>query len=381
MPTNQTSESASLRAMHNNSSEYIKEFDALRALAALAVMVAHFVGHKSYLLERLGWPSVVLFFSLSGYLITNILLHCKELANKQTAWFTLKRFYIRRALRIFPLYYLTVAIFCALIPETSENFWWFFFYCVNIGKTINLDGWSPLNHFWTLAVEEQFYLFWPLFVLLLPIRHLSFACGTMILVAFLSRFYLWYFDYSRTAIQQLTPCCLDALAIGSVIAIYSSFGNREKLDKTCRLVAILSGILSMSLLCLARDALIVLFSPIVHSITFSSILFLISIHSGSRYLSFLRIPFLTYLGRISYGLYVWHMPVMWWIYPEIINRILGFDPHIGLPYYLGGASKALAMTIITLIISSISWYFFERPINALKSKFPYKRTKTKTLES
>ena len=153
-------------------SEYVPEFDTLRAFAALAVMMSHFTEDINFLLSRLGWLGVILFFCLSGYVITGILLRCRDLQGSQSIWATLSRFYIRRALRIFPLYYFAIFLFLFILPSIRSNLLWFLLYAVNIGKVFGYSGtqgFVPLNHFWTLAVEEQFYIIWPFVILLLEI--------------------------------------------------------------------------------------------------------------------------------------------------------------------------------------------------------------------
>jgi peptidoglycan/LPS O-acetylase OafA/YrhL len=140
-----------------------KELDGLRALAIFGVMYTHFVNDDS----ALGTLGVYLFFVLSGYLISGILLRCRDLieGSRATPSGTLRTFYVRRILRIFPVYYLY--LFGLLIvgsTEIHEQFWWHATFNSNL-----LFSFFPFTsltpHLWTLSVEEQFYFFWPAVIL------------------------------------------------------------------------------------------------------------------------------------------------------------------------------------------------------------------------
>src|SRR3954466_6828035 len=188
-------------------SGHIATLDGLRGVAILLVMLCHFLGllhtgnHRLDSLLHLGfghgWVGVNLFFVLSGFLITGILLDAKS----SPRYF--RNFYARRTLRIFPLYYGVLFVCFAILPlfpgSNSADFLalrsrqgWLWTYCTNI--KIVLDGdWKfatpllDLGHFWSLAVEEHFYLVWPLLVFLLPTRALVKACIGVIVVAGLAR--------------------------------------------------------------------------------------------------------------------------------------------------------------------------------------------------
>src|SRR5262245_16358318 len=145
--------------------------DGLRGIAILLVILYHNFGFIPFL--NYGWLGVDLFFVLSGFLITEILLKTRTTTNY------FKNFYTRRVLRIFPLYYLCLILVIVIFPLIKnfpydlsfyrENQVWFWFYLQNwmlIFKQWN-DSAILLNHFWSLAVEEQFYIVWPLLVLLI----------------------------------------------------------------------------------------------------------------------------------------------------------------------------------------------------------------------
>ena len=160
-----------------SSRQHLPVLDGLRTLAILLVMLFHFfqarplpaapVIRELTKLTALGQTGVDLFFVLSGFLITGILLDAR---GKQNA---LKVFYFRRVLRIFPLYYAYLIVAFLVLPAfhaashvTYSNQWWFWFYCQNIQATFaaSFPTTGP-GHFWSLAVEEHFYLIWPFIVL------------------------------------------------------------------------------------------------------------------------------------------------------------------------------------------------------------------------
>ena len=159
------------------SSRYFPHIQALRAVAVLGPVFVHLwparVPLSAYTskVSGLGLLGVELFFVISGFLISGILLEARDGA--ATRLRVLGAFYARRVLRIFPVYWLTLVVLAALgIPGVGELFWLEFFYLTNF-VIAHFEEWiGPTSHFWSLAVEEQFYLFWPLVILFLPRRAL-----------------------------------------------------------------------------------------------------------------------------------------------------------------------------------------------------------------
>ena len=132
----------------------------------------------------MGSNGVNLFFVISGFLITEIFLKCKkEVENGQSIRLTLRQFYARRFLRIFPLYYLVISLsFLFNFSDVWHELWWYLTYTVNYYGLVT-GKWIGLPHFWTLALEEQFYLLWPLVILLVPRRCLLLVPVIAILIA------------------------------------------------------------------------------------------------------------------------------------------------------------------------------------------------------
>jgi peptidoglycan/LPS O-acetylase OafA/YrhL len=150
------------------------QLDGLRAVAVGAVMLQHFwLGAGLFDFGAMG---VRLFFVLSGFLITGILLKSRELldSGEQRPSFALGRFYIRRFLRIFPLYYaVLLAAWLLRLWGTRGEMGWHLAYLTNVDLFLRGRWWGDISHFWSLAVEEQFYLVWPLVILLAPRRRCS----------------------------------------------------------------------------------------------------------------------------------------------------------------------------------------------------------------
>ncbi|EMR04657.1 acyltransferase family protein [Cesiribacter andamanensis] len=204
---------------------YIRSLDGLRALAVTLVMLFHF-----QLLDS-GWIGVQIFFVLSGFLITRILLQEK----KQELGFYLKRFYWRRSLRIFPLYFtylllITGVFMLVQMPESAlGKLPYLYTYTFNFTRLSPEWTHSPLfTHFWSLSVEEQFYLVWPLLVFLLPNRLLKGALLLIIAAGPVVRYLLgrWLIgsalsdEAAGEAIYWFTLSHFDAFAMGGAIALF-----------------------------------------------------------------------------------------------------------------------------------------------------------------
>lgn len=348
---------------------YVPEFDTLRALACIGVMIGHFAPFRGIPMlerpaDRLGALGVDLFFALSGFLITGILLRCRDSTAEQSRPRILKQFYFRRALRIFPLYYLAIALCVACrIPGIAANLPWFLTYTVNYGKAVVPAGWYPLHHFWTLAVEEQFYLVWPVFVLFIRARYLPRLCWILIAVSFSERAILEMTGSDAVLVLQSTICCLEPLLMGAVCAIvYCKNGLKRTFLFTSLLVGAIS---SAAIVMFANDKILYILGRLSYAVLFSSIIGLLAVFTGSRGLYLLRLKPFLFLGRISYGVYVWHLPVLRCSLESIAHlpRWADRDFH--------PAANFAALFGVTIAAATASWFLFEGPLNGLKRRFPY----------
>ena len=345
---------------------YKPQLDALRAIAAMAVMAEHFprktlLGWKVFELGYLGLLGVLLFFVLSGYLITGILLSSRSY-RFQTA---LKRFYIRRTLRIFPIYHLTLLVLVIIgLPSVTGHLFWHVFYFSNVLFVLNPGVAAPIAHLWTLSVEEQFYLIWPLLILLLPYRHLFrvilwaivFGIGwkAMIVENLGSHLAggLWVFS------------CLDSLAFGAMLA-YVEQDEKLRLKRQ----NILSGLLALGSVMMAIQVVLFMTDSgkgftLVMGYLGPSLVFTWLVGSAAMgfrgwFGAVLDWRALRYLGKISYGLYLYH-----YFMPQVLQSLVR---HLGF-HQPGDLSAAVLAFLMTVLAAALSWHFIEKPISRWKDK-------------
>jgi peptidoglycan/LPS O-acetylase OafA/YrhL len=177
--------------MRKLNEQYFPQLDSLRAIAVLLVIISHWFSAQHFLNRYVpnGIFGVTLFFVLSGFLITSILLKIKtKLEAGGSHGEAFKVFYVRRSLRIFPAYYLLLFILVVLnLASVRDSFWWHFFYVSNFYFWIKGAFAGSLSHLWSLAVEEQFYFVWPAIILLVPWRFLTSVLLAGVLTGFLFR--------------------------------------------------------------------------------------------------------------------------------------------------------------------------------------------------
>ncbi|RZK01610.1 MAG: acyltransferase [Flavobacterium sp.] len=351
--------------------KHIKELDGIRAIAALMVMLFHFSGQIpatnafNQLFRKIapyGQTGVTLFFVLSGFLITRILLSTKENNN------FFKTFYLRRALRIFPLYYLYLIIELIIVPSISKgptiesNTWYFWFYLQNFAFTFDWPANGP-NHYWSLAVEEHFYLFWPFLVYFLNEKNIKKLCISFILLSLLIRVMLMMNGYGGF---YFTFTNIDSLAIGGLMALFEREGKISGVTKVYFagfvVLFIPLGIINWFVSGKGLDIVQLFKTPITALAYFFLILFAINTKKGRAINSFLTGKPLTFLGKISYGLYVFHPLCFTYCatYINLNNWVLNL----------------LLQTSITIVVAALSFNFFESLFLNLKSKFEYKNSNT-----
>ena len=191
-----------------------EQLDGLRAFAILPVLYTHFWNDDNWL----GSAGVFLFFVLSGYLITGILLRSRT---KPSA---LQNFYIRRFLRIAPIYYVTLGLACLIhLPGIRQTFLWHFFYLSNVLFTLKNSWTSPwyTAHLWTLSVEEQFYLVWPFLILFLPSKAIKPVVWSTIIASIIYQLgAYWFFGFGYIRRWDIALLLLlDKLGLGALLAL------------------------------------------------------------------------------------------------------------------------------------------------------------------
>lgn len=342
--------------------EYHKNLDGVRGIAVLMVMIFHFfpVINEGTIfpflkkISNLGQTGVTLFFVLSGFLITRILINTK---NKKKYF---SNFYMRRFLRIFPLYYffllLTYFVFPFIfnqeVPTWGQQAY-FYAYLQNFAMTFGWNSVGP-GHFWSLAVEEHFYMFWPLVVYFFNIKQLKRLIFGIIGFAFVLRIILILNNYN---VFYFTFTRFDALAIGALLAIYELKGklqqNNSKKFLFIFILSIVPAVFLWVFFAGKGNNIIQAVKFLFIAFTYFGIIgYLISINSDKRINKALRIKFLIYSGKISYGLYVFH-PISSVLFVDLLPTKNMFLELFG-------------SFIMSYILSSLSYYLIE--LNFLKLK-------------
>jgi peptidoglycan/LPS O-acetylase OafA/YrhL len=369
--------------------------DGLRGVAILLVLTRHWIFMRpGNLLEmfivaegRVGWIGVDLFFVLSGFLITNVLLRSRA---EPHYW---RHFYLRRALRILPPYFAVLLALTALAPLAlridprgvqvffaEAGWYWSHTTNVLVAKGSTFDSMPFLTGpFWSLAIEEQYYLFWPAVVAWVPSRRLITVCMCFAAASAILRAILVLHGTSQIALFVLLPTHLDGLALGSALAgALADLRVRQYLIAAGRWLARLTapswtaGYIGLVALLFAlnpsggyaSEAAETIGLPVV---AFgSAVLLLATLASppNTPLARTLRIPWLRWLGRRSYVIYLVHSPVSYLLDAlglgiERLPRVNGSE----LPAELMRIALA---AIITIALAESSWHLLERPFERLK---------------
>ena len=354
--------------------KYIKSLDAIRAFAVIIVVVWHW-WHPINPVRNLFIPGgefgVTLFFVLSGYLITSILLKAKQ-GNKGTLEI-IKNFIIRRALRIFPLYYAFIAVLILIqFPFGKGHLVYFLTYTSNF-LSIKERSWNTFSHTWSLSVEEQFYLIWPWLILLIKDKYLKYLFISSILIAVFSVFFSIkilhiHFD------PIFTSSCFDAFGIGGAYA-YASL-NEDRLKKFIRYLRLF---LPLALLIYFAEKIVPFFGifPLTMSFdrTTDSIISVWLIHLAITNKSIwiknkiLENKFINLIGKMSYGIYLIHYPFPG-IFYNCVNMLVNKFPRLKF-LFSSHFFNTLFMCFALFFICYLSFEFFERRVTGFKRKFNY----------
>ena len=299
----------------------------------------------------MGQTGVDLFFVLSGFLITTILL-----AAPSRDWHEVRTFYLRRTLRIFPLYYGTLIV---LALSGSVASFWFWIYLQNIPLLAPMPVTGP-GHFWSLAVEEQFYLVWPFLVFFLPRRWLVRTLWAVIALAILFRILLLAFHFHWYVLIIFVR--FDGLAAGGLLAVYFARGQLQRHARSLLLL----GVLSTVAIWLQWWRFhgqgqswneVVKFS--LATCCFAAVVGYVVISGSPLFNRLLSLPPLRFVGKVSYGLYVYH--------PFLFAYLL---PHLG----RHSASAQFSVCFAALLaVSTLSWYGYEVWFIRLKNKLAPER--------
>jgi peptidoglycan/LPS O-acetylase OafA/YrhL len=358
-------------AAHLNRSHY-PALDGLRGLASLLVVIYHlfgFINHYFFF----GWLGLDIFFVLSGFLITNILIN--SIGTKHY----LQNFYVRRILRVFPLYYASLIFFLLILPHLKtvlrleyyiDNQAWLWVYLQNWLYIFWPPHESALNHLWSLAVEEQFYLLWPFVILALrKPKYILIFISLVLLLTIALRYWAWINHIENFAYYNLyTFSRIDGICIGCMVALLQQINSKFLTKNTAIIVSIFAGLNFLFyffnkgyqftfpyLAIIGYTTFAMLFGLLVHDIVNRRTKFFTTIFEN-------RI--LRFCGTVSYGCYIIHWPLY-----------LGIGPVLRLwsSQHLPWLSQEFFASTVSLILSYMAGYlsyrFFEMRFLRLKNRF------------
>ncbi len=381
MPTDGPDRAAPPTATHGNFG-HVPALDGLRGVAILWVIPHNleiFPPVHNWLLPAMelahtGWIGVQLFFALSGFLITGYLLDSRGAQNYYSAFFG------RRMLRILPLYYLALLLFLVVLPAvttlspqilaTYANQTWLWTFLINWKESGPQIYWFP--HFWSLAVEEQFYLVWPLVIALVPIKRLLWLLPAIAVVSLLTRPALFDLGVSSGGIYTLTVSRMDALALGALAAAVlrvPATASFIEWHATSLMAFAVAALLAGAVLTHAynyREMATITYGYTILAAGLAAIVLVCGSNSSSRTVASLKralsIAPLRSAGKYSYAMYVWHLPIVRLAGPRTLAAVkpLGF-------------AYPIAYTIVIVMLSFgaawISYHLFEKHFLRLKRYF------------
>jgi peptidoglycan/LPS O-acetylase OafA/YrhL len=357
---------------------WIPALDGIRGLAILMVMVFHYtieldrsnpIALLAGALCGYGWTGVDLFFVLSGFLITGILLESRTAENYFSS------FYMRRLLRIFPAYYISLGLILFVLPmmnpsgsrmlPSAHDRWMYAFYAQNWIGIFHYSAQNVLTPYWSLAVEEQFYLIWPLVVARFAGEKLLRIIGVICIATMLLRFGCMAAGIHPVAIYVNTLTRMDSLLIGAACAVAVRDPRRvESLRRYARWLwlAPFGAFLGVRLISSPSSKTM---DPVVQGVGFTAIalsyagLLLATVLGGNPVLQqFLSSRPMRALGKYSYAAYLWHFAAM-----PIVRSTIPAHVHVW------GVWRMLLMGATTAVLSVSSYYLIERWFLLLKKKF------------
>ena len=349
----------------------------MRAIAVLLVMLHHAGLPYTPFPIDLGLLGVRLFFVLSGFLITGILLDGRDArARGESEVGSLARsFYARRALRLVPVYYGTLLVLVAFdAARVRDDLPWHALYATSF-LVARENGWIGIaSHFWSLSVEELFYLLWPWLVLATPRRALPWVCAAFLVSGPLFRGLGVMHGLGRWTLLYTLPGCTDPLAVGALLAVFHREAPSRLPQARAALVTVTvlalviateitssPGATALSHAASASKGLLhaLLMGALVSACAAPRSAFAEGAAAPASWLArALAWTPLAYLGRISYTLYLVHPMV-----PYAMRRV-GFETETWPALLAGGF-------VIPIAIAALSWHLIETPILALKRRFPY----------
>ncbi len=371
---------------------HILALDGLRGVAILLVVACHFVSNLKIsadgpawvvvALAQAGWTGVDLFFVLSGFLITGILVDAKG----SPSYF--KAFYVRRALRILPAYYGFLLVIFVVLPLLNlgaganymlarQHQGWYWLHLTNIMMAIGeIPGHGPYPNtlFWSLAVEEQFYFIWPAVVALCSTSTLRKVCIAGIIGCIVLRIVGALSGVSGLTLSVIPITRGDTLFVGSLLAIEYRRQGLERFTRIARIAALFGALTLATLLVIYRQldyhhAGTAMFGSIAIMVLGASALVLAASSETSRFGRWLRSGFLRFFGRYSYAIYIVHTAVL-----AGLNHYRPFASLSPLGGFLFPVQTMWLLAYVGLStgIAVLSWHLVEKHFLRLKRFFPYR---------
>lgn len=348
----------------NKALHHIPQLDSLRTFAVFLTLIAHFLPF----VIPYTWYGVEIFFTISGFLITTILINTLNNNHGTHKGKILKNFMIRRAFRLFPLYYLFITIFWVGLNYFHLYLWknefnpYFFTYLPNIKLyQIGLDNGACFSHLWSLGVEEQFYLVWPFLILFIPARFRIPVIVSLITLSLV----LITVNYDDGWFHLLPYANYHTLGVGALLSCFYLSHNKIidwlKTNRMPFFYISLAQLIVVLILFREHSPFWALYRQLSLCIcTFSFVL--VSIFGWKGWVGKItRNSFIQYIGTISYGIYILHMPVSW-IYKLILSHIA---PSLHPPVIL----STILYFIISFLLAVFSYKYIETPFLKLKKYF------------
>lgn len=366
---------------------HVPELDGVRGLAIAGVMALHFVNNlvvPANAIERAavkvtnyGLWGVDLFFVLSGFLITGILVDTRARGRYFSSFFA------RRALRIFPLYFGVLLVLTVLVPARllgaidpelleARALWpWLWSYLTNVYLGPQTGFSIPyVSHFWSLAIEEHFYLVWPFVIWWLPVPRALRLCLWLGVAALALRVYFSVAAPEQLYASVLTPCRIDALCAGGWFALAARH-DAPTPRRTARLALAFGGLVvvltAWNILSPGEGAVVLPLRTSALAAFFGAVIYGAAYHPWPRLRAALRPAWLRHLGRYSYGLYVFHGIVAYGMHRAGAQAV--FQGITGLSL-LDNALMAAAGVGVSYAVAMASYHAFEQRFLVLKDRFP-----------
>lgn len=353
--------------------------DGLRAISLLLVLFAHWAPLASLVLEW-GRSGLLIFFVISGFLITRILIDLAGRRSEAEGLQLLKGFYGRRFFRIQPIYYLAlVFVICiGLNSAVREDVIYHIFFIQNLANALlrnDIGSYGPAAPWWSLAVEEQFYVFWAPIVVFFRPKTWQLSLLGAFAVAIGWRAFAWYADLGQASVL-VTFGNLDSLAAGATVAIIISRSRITPVLSRYFSAIMFIGIASICLLSLTEIAVGVLayrtsfvgrvLADVPVYMIASSLIFFLAIGKATTPAKLLENRALVFIGKRSYGAYVYHQVVSYTFYFVMTPLLL--EPLFGVKTEFRGVAELCVFGAVTLLLAALSYKYIEQPIFRLRDR-------------